>query len=903
MLTIAAAGTFQGKANTAAVITYTLFGDLLTTADSFGVIAQGQLPSAVGVLYTVPASTSALVKEIVLANTSAIAVSGVQFFVNGAAVANQILGNMTIPANGSAVYANGIWQVYDQAGTLATGSIIAGPLNLTYTFASALTTYPDNASHSGYVTTANGWPVTGFLTGTRYGTEGTQRLQSTATGQTFARAWTGSAWSNFILYLDTGDVPATLKSAGAVANGTADDRAAFVSLDASLPANYGINVSEGRYRILTNLTITRPLNFESGARIVVPTGVTITINSAIKADVEWIFELEGTGAVLLSADYNVDRFPEWWGAVVGADCSPAFVQCIKAGTVTHLQARDYVTSATMAIPAYATVQGAGYNWEGANTATRILLASPSVTPIIQLGSTGTPVDLNSAPANACLMDVYATRNQAPNAATVSILVAWSRFARLERVRGNTSITIFRVTNAISPFIVDCFAKRDVAIAAGQGADSFIGWDIDGTGALPAAGGNASVWLTRPQTELNITIAGSTGYWIHGRFTDTFITQPETLGTAYGIDVLGDKGGAGQAAGSNANLIIENPVVDQTKTIGIRVQNVNQWGAVQIIQPYVGPSTGDGITVSNCDGHVGILGGQARMNVSTAGKGVTFDTCRSPTLHNMHIAECSTQALVLNNVTGGQFQPIIQNVTAQLSAAVQSVGGVVKTSIRPSINGAAGKVTYALQSLATSNINNVVSTAAVAAGVVTTLLSYAAGAEAGTTYPDLQQAGAVAAMVAQFTSAIVTTAQQITGASYVIPANSIAVGTTYRLKITGTGDNTAASPTFAFSVRIGAALIATAIIPSITAGGAGKAFTVEALLTFRTIGAAGTVVGSVAALNELATAFTGAVNIDSPVAVAANTTTALTIDLAFTLGTATAGNLIRAEMGTVELVRV
>lgn len=81
-------------------------------------------------------------------------------------------------------------------------------LNTTYTFAAALSTYADSAAHSGYVTTANGWPVTGFLSGFRQGTSGTQRLQQESTGATWARYWIGTAWSTFALYLDAQDYTA-----------------------------------------------------------------------------------------------------------------------------------------------------------------------------------------------------------------------------------------------------------------------------------------------------------------------------------------------------------------------------------------------------------------------------------------------------------------------------------------------------------------------------------------------------------------------------------------------------------------------------------------------------------------------------------------------------------------------
>lgn len=761
MLTLASGDTLQGVVDqaTSASITINLV-ELSGTAPNLTETyrqVQSQIPSAVAALYTVPASTMAIVRSMQIANTTSTNLTNLKLFTKGSAAVNQVC-SLPVPASGEATFDGTGWNVYDGTGARLM-SIAQSPM--------ANNTIKGNVSGS-VATPAD-------LTGTQV-----TSLLDTATPTT----------KGLMSAADKTKLDGGLKSAGAVGDGTANDRPAFVSLDGSLPTNQGIDIT-ARYRIGSNLTITRPLNFSSGGRIVVPTGVTITINAPITAGIEQIFELEGTGSVDLSVYYNVERYAEWWGGVVGADCSPAFAQCIKTGSVTKLQARDYVTSATMMIPAAATVEGSGYNWEGDGTATRVLLASASVTPIVQLGSTATPTDLNSAPAEAAIFDIYLTRNQAPNANTVGCLVAWSRFARVERVRVNTNTTDFRITNAVSPFITDTFAKRDIAIAAGQGTDSFIGYHIDGTGALPAAGGNASVWITRPQTELNVVIANSKGYYINGRFTDVFISQPETLGTNYGIDVLGDKAGA-PAVGSNANLVIENPVVDQTKTIGIRIQDVNKWGGVKMLAPYCGPATGDAITCTNCDGHVGIEGGQMRMNVSTAGKGITFDGCRSPTVHNTHIAECSTQALVLNNVSGAQVQPIIQNVTATLSAAVQSVAGVTKSSIRPSINGDPSKVSIAHQSLNVSNARNFVSLAGVATGVVVTPLSYAAGAEVGTVYPE---STLVTARKTANQAMTATAATAVTDMNVTLDANA-----SYAIEIcVNVGAVTGTAPTMAFSL--------------------------------------------------------------------------------------------------------
>lgn len=170
-------------------------------------------------------------------------------------------------------------------------------------------------------------------------------------------------------------------------------------------------------------------------------------------------------------------------------------------------------------------------------------------------------------------------------------------------------------------------------------------------------------------------------------------------------------------------------------------------------------------------------------------------------------------------------------------------------------------------------------------------------------PGYRTPGGVSSLASQVSvSAVATTTTII---NYLVPINTLAVGTTYRLFASGTVDNAAASPTFNWSLRVGGVSIATAQIPSVTAATSAKAWTVEGLLTLRVVGASGKIVGSIQLLNEIAATFTAAVNIDSPIVNAGtfNTTTALSLDLVMFMGAAAAGNIMRAETGSIELVRL
>ena len=111
-ITLATAATIAGVAATASAVTYTIFGDEVgASADSFKVLAQGQLGTSAATLYTAPASTATITKTIVLANTTASTVA-VTMYVGGTTAANSI-GNLNIPGNGEAMWAGDGWKLLD----------------------------------------------------------------------------------------------------------------------------------------------------------------------------------------------------------------------------------------------------------------------------------------------------------------------------------------------------------------------------------------------------------------------------------------------------------------------------------------------------------------------------------------------------------------------------------------------------------------------------------------------------------------------------------------------------------------------------------------------------------------------------------------------------------------------
>jgi len=116
MFTLDASKTLNGKADSATSISYTITGlELAGTTEVYKVLAQGQLASSVGLLYTVPVSKTAFIKQIFLANTTSNSIGGIKLYIGGTGAANQII-NLTIPPNGSAKFDSTGWQVYDFLG-------------------------------------------------------------------------------------------------------------------------------------------------------------------------------------------------------------------------------------------------------------------------------------------------------------------------------------------------------------------------------------------------------------------------------------------------------------------------------------------------------------------------------------------------------------------------------------------------------------------------------------------------------------------------------------------------------------------------------------------------------------------------------------------------------------------
>lgn len=143
MLPLDTTKTINGMAASGSAITCTILGDEVNTStlvDNYKQLYQGVLTnSASSALYTVPATTSTLIKSILLANTTGSSVL-TTLYIGGSASGNQIL-SIPVSANGEVyISGNGSYQSYDTNGNLLTSGTISLTGDVTGSGASPVTT-------------------------------------------------------------------------------------------------------------------------------------------------------------------------------------------------------------------------------------------------------------------------------------------------------------------------------------------------------------------------------------------------------------------------------------------------------------------------------------------------------------------------------------------------------------------------------------------------------------------------------------------------------------------------------------------------------------------------------------------------------------------------------------------
>ncbi len=104
--------TIKGKSSVASGILYIISIEYIVTGQVRYINKSGELNLTSTILYTTPVCDKATLLSITLINTTSSDVSENLFYIKD----NQIIGGLTIPANGTAIYKNYEWAVYDSNG-------------------------------------------------------------------------------------------------------------------------------------------------------------------------------------------------------------------------------------------------------------------------------------------------------------------------------------------------------------------------------------------------------------------------------------------------------------------------------------------------------------------------------------------------------------------------------------------------------------------------------------------------------------------------------------------------------------------------------------------------------------------------------------------------------------------
>jgi len=152
----------------------------------------------------------------------------------------------------------------------------------------------------------------------------------------------------------------------------------------------------GLYPITDDTTIDLPVTMQTGAAFLVTAGKTLTINGAVYAGNEHIFQ--GAGSVV-GAFGNVPLNPFWFGAVAngnidtgaGTDDGPAFNRCIAARTPSttvahaiHVPPGHFLINTRVNIPSGVSLIGSG-PWS-----TYLVCASAYASDVVRFNGVGGP---------------------------------------------------------------------------------------------------------------------------------------------------------------------------------------------------------------------------------------------------------------------------------------------------------------------------------------------------------------------------------------------------------------------------------------------------------------------------------------------------------------------------------
>jgi hypothetical protein len=144
---------------------------------------------------------------------------------------------------------------------------------------------------------------------------------------------------------------------------------------------------------------------------------------------------------------------------------------------------------------------------------------------------------------------------------------------------------------------------------------------------------------------------------------------------------------------------------------------------------------------------------------------------------------------------------------------------------------------------------------------------------------------------------------LVGATYTIPANSLAVGTVYRVRVHYRFVKTSSGPTLTCNLNFGGASVAQVVITSVSSATTSGGW-LEGTITCRSTGSGGTIMSAIVGSNDHG--ITSAINwnpeLTNIATSAADTTVTNVISIDMKMTTGVASNTLTISQGWVELVK-
>lgn len=479
---------------------------------------------------------------------------------------------------------------------------------------------------------------------------------------------------------------------GLIGNGTTDDRAAINAVLTLLGVGRPLVVGPGSYKVGDNLTINRPV-VGGGGKFVIPNGVTLTVTGTISGPLSQLFELQGTGALVIDTATSTFGFPEWF---YGTEWADAIETCFRLFPVTQLQRRDYTVGRKVKLntPNRKLRGMGGIDYDGTR-GTRIVLGSGSG-DIMQLGPDANP---GGDPGLTFLRGVHLSDFQLTRgAALVPVATAkdsptglsaqYVYDCHVDRVYSWENSIGFRYRGVVHSYFNRCKAHRAVPATTAVN-DVAIGHYLDGEVAIGLAGGNASVYLTYCSASMQSASNAPLRIGLRGvgALADSFVDYFETVAGQKGIYLTGTGGGG--AIGSNTDIRIRFPSLDQPSDKALEIESICPTGSVDIIDVYAGLPSGAsrGIDLHDNGGSVTVNGGTLIGAAGGSTFGLRALNCTGLRVRGLAVSEFPNP-VELDGVNNAQVDVSVNNQSVAATQAVSLTNGCQRVRVSPNVKGGA-----------------------------------------------------------------------------------------------------------------------------------------------------------------------------------------------------------------------